>query len=118
MDLQNKIIDFITDCINGQISVFNITKYFSITEIEQMYLMLRKCYNKQSKILGLDLVKPKNKFSVIVPEVTLFYENPDKETYKYKTLIDYFKNIIYNMQGEEGQDLSIYIKNELFGENS
>lgn len=117
MNIQKKIYLFMTDCINYKTSVFNISKYFDLNEIKQMDLILRKLYSKQKKSLGLDLIKQKNKNSVIIPEdkIIINVQDPNNETYKYKTLIYYFEKIIDNYKfGSIKQDISEYIENELF----
>jgi hypothetical protein len=51
-----------------------------------------------------------------VPEDKIFINisDPEKETYKYKTLIYYFERIINHYRWGVIRDLSSYIENNLF----
>lgn len=118
MDLEEQIFSFLTRCIKQEVSVFEISKYFTSDQMDLMDQMIRSWYLKQTKVIGLNLIKPKNRYATIVPEndnLNLI-SDPSKDSYKYKTLIYYFEKISNNYRyGIIQISLSNYIENKLFG---
>jgi len=115
-DLNIKLFDFFTNCINKRLSMFrHFDETFSESEKKLLKKILIKCYNEQQYALGLDTMS----LGSIVPEERIknkiIIKNPNSETYPYQCLKYYFESIINLYNDKYTNDpIDEYLKKTLF----